>query len=131
MGVKLYYKPTQTWPILTKNLENWIKKLEGKPLPWNIEFKYHEVIKFGFSEKATKFEKNLLRTFDKSVVFCVGNSILVKKSLKIFQNKYGQVVLYKLYNFLSGFLILIMIFLRLVPQEFSAKECWSMHENAK
>ena len=131
MGVKLYFKPTQTWPILTKNLENWIKKLEGKPLPWNIEFKYHEVIKFGFSEKATKFEKNLLRTFDKSVVFCVGNSILVKKSLKIFQNKYGQVVLYKLYNFLSGFLILIMIFLRLVPQKFSAQECWSMHENAK
>ena len=101
MGVKLYFKPTQTWPILTKNLENWIKKLEGKPLPWNIEFKYHEVIKFGFSEKATKFEKNLLRTFDKSVVFCAHNSVLVKKSTKIFQNKCGQVVLYKLQTLLD------------------------------
>ena len=43
------------------------------------------VLKFGFSEKATKFEKNLPRIFDKSVVFCVRNSILVKKSTKIFQ----------------------------------------------
>ena len=37
------------------------------------------VLKFGFSEKATKFEKNLRHTFDKSVVFCACNSILVKK----------------------------------------------------
>ena len=49
-------------------------------------------IKFGFSEKATKFEKNLRRTFDKSVVFCARNSVLVKKLTKIFQNKCGQVV---------------------------------------
>ena len=48
--------------------------------------------------KATKFEKNLRRTFDKSVVFCARNSVFVKKSTKIFQNKCGQVVLYKLYN---------------------------------
>ena len=53
-------------------------------------------LKFGFSEKATKFDKNLCRTFDKSVVFCARNSILVKKSTKIFQNICGQVVLYKL-----------------------------------
>jgi hypothetical protein len=30
-------------------------------------------------------------------VFCACNSVLVKKSTKIFQNKCGQVVLYKLY----------------------------------
>ena len=55
-------------------------------------------IKFGFSEKATKFEKNLRRTFDKNVVFCaLNNSVLVKKSTKIFfLKKCGQVVLYKL-----------------------------------
>ena len=35
-------------------------------------------VKFGFSEKATKFEKNLLFTFDKSVVFCARNSVLVR-----------------------------------------------------
>ena len=53
--------------------------------------------KFSFSEKASKFEKNLRRTFDKSVVFCARNSVLlVKKSTKIFQNKCGKVVLYKL-----------------------------------
>ena len=56
-----------------------------------------KILKFGFSEKATKFEKNLCRTFDKSVVFCARNSALVKKLTKIFQNKCGQVVLYKLY----------------------------------
>ena len=47
----------------------------------------HNHLKFVFSEKATKFEKNLCRTFDKSVVFCVRNSVLVKKSTKIFKNK--------------------------------------------
>ena len=47
-------------------------------------------LKFGFSEKATNFGKNLRHTFD--------NSVLVKKSTKIFQNKCGQVVLYKLYQ---------------------------------
>ena len=41
-------------------------------------------LKFGFSEKATKFEKNRHRTFDKSVVFSARNSVLVKKSTKIF-----------------------------------------------
>ena len=54
------------------------------------------VLKFVFSEKATKFEKNVRRTFDKSVVFCERKSVLVKKSTKIFQNRCGQVVLYKL-----------------------------------
>jgi hypothetical protein len=43
-----------------------------------------DIVKFGFSEKATKFEKNLLFTFDKSVVFCARNSVFVKKSTKIF-----------------------------------------------
>ena len=52
------------------------------------------LLKFGFSEKATKFEKNLRCTFDKSVVFCAHNIVLVKKLTKIFQNKCGQVVLY-------------------------------------
>ena len=41
------------------------------------------MVKFGFSEKATKFEKNLRRTFDKSFVFCARNSVLVKNSTKI------------------------------------------------
>ena len=40
-------------------------------------------VKFGFSEKATKVEKDLRRTFDKSVVFYARNSVLVKKSTKI------------------------------------------------
>ena len=53
-------------------------------------------LKFGFSERVTKCEKNLPRTFHKSVVFCARNSVIVKKSTKIFQNKCGQVVLYKL-----------------------------------
>ena len=44
------------------------------------------VLKFGFSEKATKFEKNLRRTFDKSFVFCARNSVLVKKSTIFFLN---------------------------------------------
>ena len=38
-------------------------------------------VKFGFSEKATKFEKNLRRTFDKSVLFCARNSVLVKTNV--------------------------------------------------
>ena len=42
------------------------------------------LLKFGFFEKATKFEKNLHHTFDKSFVFCARNSILVK-STKTFQ----------------------------------------------
>ena len=48
-------------------------------------FRGLRLLKFGFSEKATKFEKNLCRTFDKSIVFCARNSVLVKKSTKIFQ----------------------------------------------
>ena len=42
-----------------------------------------------------KIWKDLLRTFDMSVVFCARNSVLVKK---IFINKCGQVILYKLYK---------------------------------
>ena len=49
--------------------------------------KFITLVKFGFSEKATKFEKNLHRTFDKSILFCVRKSVLlVKKSTKIFRN---------------------------------------------
>ena len=40
-------------------------------------------IKFGFYEKATKYEKDLGHTFDKSVVFCAHNSVLVQKLTKI------------------------------------------------
>ena len=42
------------------------------------------ILKFGFSEKAAEFEKNLCRTFDKSVLFCARNNIVVKKLTKIF-----------------------------------------------
>ena len=42
-----------------------------------------DAVKFGFTEKTTKFEKNLRRTFNKSVVFCARNSVLVKKLMKI------------------------------------------------
>ena len=60
-----------------------------------MDAKNSRSLKFGFSEKATKFEKILRHTFDKSVLFCAHNSVLVKK---IFQNKCGQVVSYKLYH---------------------------------
>ena len=46
--------------------------------------------------KGHKIWKNLCHTFDKNVMFCARNSVLVKKSTEIFQNKFGQVVLYKL-----------------------------------
>ena len=49
--------------------------------------------------------KNLCRSFDKSVVFCARNSVLVKKSTKVFKNKSGQVVLYKLYLVKLYFLV--------------------------
>ena len=48
---------------------------------------------FGFSEKATKFEKNLRRTFDKSIMFCARNSVLVKKLTKNFQNKCDHLII--------------------------------------
>ena len=38
--------------------------------------------------------ENLRRTFDKSVVFSAHKSLHAKKSMKIFQHKCGQVVLY-------------------------------------
>ena len=53
-------------------------------------------VKFGFSERATKFEKNLHRIFDKSVMFFARSSLLIKNSTKIFENKCGQVVSCKL-----------------------------------
>ena len=60
----------------------------------HIFLKNHLVVKFGFSEKATKLKKNLRSTYDKRVMFCARNSVLVKKSIS--QNKCDQVVLYKL-----------------------------------
>ena len=46
-----------------------------------------------------RFEiENLRRTLEKSVVFCGHNSVLVKILTKIFENKFGQVISYKLYN---------------------------------
>ena len=38
-----------------------------------------------------KIKKNLCRTFDKSVLFCERNSVLVKNLTNIFQNKCDQV----------------------------------------
>ena len=69
-------------------------RLDQKDQPEKKKFS----VKFGFSEKATKFEKNLCRTFDKSVVFCARNSLIIKKSTKIFKNKYGQVLKYTNFN---------------------------------
>ena len=54
-------------------------------------------VKFGFSQKATKFEKIFVILLKRAFVLCARNSVLVKKSTKIFQNKCRQVVLYKLY----------------------------------
>ena len=51
-----------------------------------------------------KIWKNLRHTFDKSVVFYACNSVLAKNSTKIFKNKCGHVVLYKLYENFSKFL---------------------------
>ena len=42
-----------------------------------------------------KIWKNLRRTFDKSIVFCARNSVLVKKSTKIFKNKLYYLTLAK------------------------------------
>ena len=42
--------------------------------------------------------QNLRHTFDKSDMFNAHNSVLVKKSTKIFKNKCVQIVLYKLYQ---------------------------------
>ena len=67
------------------------KKFEGI-LPW-LSFD----VKVWVFWEGHKIWKNPHRIFDKSVVFCARNSVLVKKSTKIFQNKCGQVVLYKLY----------------------------------
>ena len=66
---------------------------------WNIFQDGSTLLKFVFSEKATKFEKNLRCTSDKSVEFCARNSILVKKLTKIFKNKCGQIVLFKVKQF--------------------------------
>ena len=87
------------WPVdwsHSKPVKKWGKK--------SVQMVRGSFVTFGFSEKATKLKKNLHRTFDKSVVFCARNSVLVKKLTKIFQNKCGQVVSYKLYrsNFLQN-----------------------------
>ena len=56
-----------------------------------------QLIKVWVFWEGHKILKHLRRTFDKRAVFCARNSVLVKKSTKIFQNKCGQVILYKLY----------------------------------
>ena len=60
----------------------------------NIELTFIKVWVFWEGHKNWK---NLCRTFNKSVLFCACNYVLVKKSSKIFQNKWGQVVFYNLY----------------------------------
>ena len=56
------------------------------------------LLKFRFSEKATKFEKIFVVLLTRASCSVRATAyILVKKSTKIFQNKCGQVVLYKLY----------------------------------
>ena len=54
------------------------------------------VIKVWVFWEGHKIWKNIRLSFDKSVMFCARNSVLVKKLTKIFQNKCRQVVLYKL-----------------------------------
>ena len=68
-----------------------------------MRIKISTYCKVWFSWEGLKICKNLRRTFDKSVVFCARNSVLVKKSTKIFQNKCGQVVFYQLYPHLMIF----------------------------
>ena len=57
---------------------------------------YLQLIKVWVFWEGHKISKHLGRTFDKSVVFCAHNSVLVKKSTKILQNNCGQAVLYEL-----------------------------------
>ena len=69
---------------------------------WVPTFSSFDQLKFGFSEKATNFEKIFVVLLTRALcsVHTRGahNSVLVKKSKKIFQNKCGQVVLYKFYH---------------------------------
>ena len=53
-------------------------------------------VKFGFSEKATKFEKVFIVLLARASCSVCKNSVLVKMSTEMFQNESGQVVLYKL-----------------------------------
>ena len=56
-------------------------------------------VKFGFSEKATKFEKIFVVLLTRALCSVHATaSVLVKKSTKIFFLKCGQVVFYKLYK---------------------------------
>ena len=95
--------------IITRSWFETARKYKPRILGPQIEeftFLVHKfsVIKFGFSEKATKFEKNLRRTFDKSVVFCARNSVLVKKSTKIFKKNVDK-------SYYTNFIKAIWIFL--------------------
>ena len=52
---------------------------------------------YDYSLGLLRRRQNLKKSLSyKSVVFCAHNSVVVKNSTKIFQNKCGQVVLYKL-----------------------------------
>ena len=55
------------------------------------------LLKFGFSEKATKFEKIFVVLLTRASCYCARNSILVKKLTKIFFFKCGLLRKPKLY----------------------------------
>ena len=65
--IKVTYLVSESLVVFLKNVP---KNHNSQP--------FHITLKFGFSEKATKFEKNLRRTFDKNVVFCARNEDLKK-----------------------------------------------------
>ena len=57
--------------------------MDGYWVDWWSIWTFHGFVssiegKVWVSEKATKFEKNLFRTFDKSVVFCAHSSVCQK-----------------------------------------------------
>ena len=51
--------------------------------------KFDANVKFGFSEKATKFKKNLRRLFHKYAVARTEHDAFVKSKTMMFQNTYG------------------------------------------
>ena len=73
MNVRMYFA------FIPKYTTDFMKELSAIRIINRQVFALSNVVKFGFSEKATKFEKkNLRRTFDKTLVFCVRNSVHCK-----------------------------------------------------
>ena len=80
-------------------ISNWIFSISCRlsaTLSDNDFRSFLQLLHIGFSWKffkvwvfweGHKIWKNIRHTFDKNVVFCARNSVLVKKSVKIFQNK--------------------------------------------